>query len=105
MKDLRFHPPSTVKYIQKNELDYKEVKEKYGIEFIVIGNIQGNPNKLRVTAEMVDIVENIVIWSEIYDFKKADDIFEIQDAISLSILKASRIKIDFAPAELCIKKC
>jgi adenylate cyclase len=100
-KSERFEvpPSSTVKYIQKNELAYKEVKEKYGIEFIVTGNIQGNSNKLRVTAEMVDIVENVVIWSEIYDFKKADDIFEIQDAISLSILKASRIKIDFAPAE------
>ena len=100
-KSERFEvpPSSTVKYIQKNELAYKEVKEKYGIEFIVTGNIQGNSNKLRVTAEMVDIVENVVIWSEIYDFKKADDIFEIQDAISLSILKASRIKIDFVPAE------
>jgi adenylate cyclase len=100
-KSERFEvpPSSTVKYIQKNELAYKEVKEKYGIEFIVTGNIQGNSNKLRVTAEMVDIVENVVIWSEIYDFKKVDDIFEIQDAISLSILKASRIKIDFAPAE------
>ena len=48
---------------------------------------------------MTDVVKNAVIWSEIYDFKKADDIFEIQDAVSVSILRASRVKIDFAPAE------
>ena len=92
-------PSSTAKYIQKNDLANTELKDKYGIGFIVRGNIQGNSDKLRVTAEMTDVVKNAVIWSEIYDFKKADDIFEIQDAVSLSILRASRVKIDFAPAE------
>ena len=100
-KSERFEvpPSSTAKYIQKNDLANTELKRLYGIEFVVTGNIQGNSDKLRVTAEMIDLVENTVIWSEIYDFRKADDIFEIQDAVSLSILKASRIKIDFSPAE------
>ena len=100
-KSERFEvpPSSTAQYIQKNELTNAEVREKYGIEFIVTGNIQGNADKLRVTAEMMDISKNAVIWSEIYDFNKADDIFEIQDAVSLSILKASRVKMVFAPAE------
>ena len=100
-KSERFEvpPASTAKYIQKNELTNTEVREKYGIEFIVTGSIQGNADKLRVTAEMMDVTKNKVIWSEIYDFKKADDIFEIQDAVSLSILKASRVKMVFAPAE------
>ncbi len=100
-KSERFEvpPSSTAKYIQKNELPNTEVREKYGIEFIVTGNIQGNADKLRVTAEMIDVAKNKVIWSEVYDFKKADDIFEIQDAVSLSILKASRVKMVFAPAE------
>ena len=100
-KSERFEvpPSSTAKYIQKKELPNTEVREKYGIEFIVTGNIQGNADKLRVTAEMMDVAKNKVIWSEVYDFKKADDIFEIQDSVSLSILKASRIKMVFAPAE------
>ena len=100
-KSERFEvpPSSTAQYIKKNELTNAEVREKYGIEFIVTGNIQGNADKLRVTAEMMDISKNAVIWSEIYDFNKADDIFEIQDAVSLSILKASRVKMVFAPAE------
>ena len=100
-KSERFEvpPSSTAKYIQRNELPNNEVRQKYGIEFVVTGNIQGNTDKLRVTAEMTDVAKNSVIWSEIYDFRKADDIFEIQDAVSLSILKASRVKIDFVPAE------
>ena len=100
-KSERFEvpPSSTAKYIQKNQLSNTEVRENYGIEFIVTGNIQGNADKLRVTAEMLDVAKNRVIWSEVYDFKKADDIFEIQDSVSLSILKASRVKMVFAPAE------
>ena len=100
-KSERFEvpPSSTAKYIEKNQLSNTEVRERYGIEFIVTGNIQGNADKLRVTAEMLDVAKNRVIWSEVYDFKKADDIFEIQDSVSLSILKASRVKMVFAPAE------
>ncbi len=100
-KSERFEvpPSSTAKYIQKNQLSNTEVRDNYGIEFIVTGNIQGNADKLRVTAEMLDVAKNRVIWSEVYDFKKADDIFEIQDSVSLSILKASRVKMVFAPAE------
>ena len=100
-KSERFEvpPSSTAKYIQKNQLSNTEVRDNYGIEFIVTGNIQGNADKLRVTAEMLDVTKNRVIWSEVYDFKKADDIFEIQDSVSLSILKASRVKMVFAPAE------
>ena len=100
-KSERFEvtPSSTAKYIQKNQLSNTEVRDNYGIEFIVTGNIQGNADKLRVTAEMLDVAKNKVIWSEVYDFKKANDIFEIQDSVSLSILKASRVKMVFAPAE------
>ena len=100
-KSERFEvpPSSTAKYLEEVSLENTELKGQYGIEFLVTGSIQGNSNKLRVTAEMIDVVEDAVIWSEIYDFKKADDIFEIQDAVSLSILKASRVKIDFSPAE------
>ena len=100
-KSERFEVPplSTAKYIQKNQLSNTEVRDNYGVEFIVTGNIQGNADKLRVTAEMLDVAKNRVIWSEVYDFKKADDIFEIQDSVSLSILKASRVKMVFAPAE------
>ena len=100
-KSERFEvpPSSTAKYIQKNQLSNTEVRDNYGVEFIVTGNIQGNADKLRVTAEMLDVAKNRVIWSEVYDFKKADDIFEIQDSVSLSILKASRVKMVFAPAE------
>ena len=59
-KSERFEvpPSSTAKYIQKKELPNTEVREKYGIEFIVTGNIQGNADKLRVTAEMMDVAKN-----------------------------------------------
>ena len=78
-KSERFEvpPSSTAKYLEEVSLANTELKGQYGIEFLVTGSIQGNSDKLRVTAEMIDVVENTVIWSEIYDFKKANDIFNI----------------------------
>tara|TARA_B100000902_G_scaffold383879_1_gene423306 strand:+ start:134 stop:1990 length:1857 start_codon:yes stop_codon:yes gene_type:complete len=92
-------PSSTKKFIIENKLDNEKISQDYGIQFIVTGSIQGTKEKLRITTEMTDLVKNRVIWSEIYNFDKESDIFDIQDEVALSILKATQVKIDLSPAE------
>ena len=92
-------PSSTKKFIIENNLNNKQIIQNYGIQFIVTGSIQGTKEKLRITTEMTDLVKNKVIWSEIYNFDKESDIFDIQDEVALSILKATEVKIDLSRAE------
>ena len=63
MRFLKFHLQAQPNTFKKNDLTNTELKEKYGVGFIVRGNIQGNSDKLRVTAEMTDVAKNAVIWS------------------------------------------
>jgi tetratricopeptide (TPR) repeat protein len=41
---------------------------------------------------MNDLEKNEVIWSEVYDFKNKDDIFEVQDLLASSVLRELELK-------------
>ena len=60
------------------------------------GSIEGGQEKIRVNVQMSDLTKNEIIWSEIYDFKKNEDIFEIQDNLGNSILRQLQVKFHYA---------
>jgi class 3 adenylate cyclase/TolB-like protein len=80
------------KFIQENNLLDKEIKEKYGIQYILRGDVQGGQGNFRVNVQMSDLSKKEMIWSKIFDFKNNNDIFDIQDKLGLSILKQLQIK-------------
>ena len=41
---------------------------------------------------MNDLIKKEIIWSEKYDFKDKNDIFEIQDLLTASVLKELELK-------------
>ena len=87
---------NTGKYIQENNLLDNQIKDEYGIEYILRGSVQEGQGKMRVNVQMSDLSKNEIIWSEIYDFKKNEDIFEIQDDLGNSILRQLQIKFHYA---------
>ena len=62
-----------------------EFSEKFGIDFIVTGNIRSAGNRVRVSVELSDAINSNVIWNNKYD-KVLEDIFEVQDEIVRKIL-------------------
>ena len=82
------------KFIQENNLIDQEIKEKYGIQYILRGSVQGVPGNYRVNVQMSDLSKKEMIWSKIYDFRNNNDIFEIQDELGVSILR--QLNVQFA---------
>ena len=82
------------KFIQKNNLIDQEIKEKYGVQYILRGSVQGVQGNYRVTVQMSDLSKKEMIWSKIYDFRNNNDIFEIQDELGVSILR--QLNVQFA---------
>jgi adenylate cyclase len=94
---LLFIPSThTGRFVLKNNLSDAEVRSEYGIKYILRGFIQGSASRLRISVQMTDTESNEVIWSEIYDFSKEKDIFDIQDEISVGILNKLNIDINSA---------
>src|SRR5438270_2411047 len=73
----------------KNE-DIGEVGRKLKVNTVVEGSVRKAGNRLRVTAQLVNVANGYHLWSERYD-RQLEDVFEIQDQISENIVRALRV--------------
>ncbi|MBA2561742.1 MAG: adenylate/guanylate cyclase domain-containing protein, partial [Chitinophagaceae bacterium] len=64
--------------------DLREVGEKLGVGNVLEGSVRKQGNRLRITAQLINVQDGFHLWSEKYD-RNMDDIFAIQDEISLAI--------------------
>jgi TolB-like protein len=60
---------------------------KLGVATIVEGSVRKAGNRLRITAQLIDVRTGHPLWSEVYD-RTLDDVFEVQEQISRTIVAA-----------------
>ena len=99
-ESVKVPPSSTTAFIAKNQYSNTQIFQRYGFDFVLRGNVQGAGNKIRISVEIIDLKKESILYSDIYDFDKTKDIFDLQDEIALSILKATRITSKYARPEL-----
>ena len=73
----------------KNE-DIGEIGRKLKVSTVLEGSVRKMGNKLRITAQLVNVADGYHLWSERYD-RELEDVFAIQDDISQAIVKALRV--------------
>src|SRR5688500_10535631 len=73
----------------KNE-DVAEVGRKLHVSTVLDGSVRRIGNRLRITAQLVNVADGYQLWSERYD-REMEDVFAIQDDISQAIVKALRV--------------
>jgi len=73
----------------KNE-DIGEIGKKLKVSTVLEGSVRKMGNKLRITAQLVNVADGYHLWSERYD-REMEDVFAIQDDISQAIVKALRV--------------
>ena len=73
----------------KNE-DIAEIGRKLKVSTFLEGSVRKMGNRLRITAQLVNVADGYHLWSERYD-REMEDIFAIQDEISQAIVVALRV--------------
>jgi len=73
----------------KNE-DIGEIGKKLKVSTVLEGSMRKMGNKLRITAQLINVADGYQLWSERYD-REMEDVFAIQDDISQAIVKALRL--------------
>ncbi len=73
----------------RNE-DIGEIGKKLKVSTVLEGSVRRMGNKLRITAQLVNVADGYHLWSERYD-REMEDVFAIQDDISQAIVKALRV--------------
>ena len=68
-------------------LDVGEIGRQLKVDNILEGSVRKAGNRLRITAQLIQVDTGFHLWSETYE-REMDDVFAIQDDISLAITKA-----------------
>src|SRR5437016_2540812 len=71
-------------------LDIRKVGEQLSVGTVLEGSVRKAGNRLRVTAQLVNVADGYHLWSERYD-RELEDVFAIQDEIANNIVLALRV--------------
>jgi adenylate cyclase len=70
----------------------QKVAEEQGVRYVLEGGVQKSKDKVRITAQLIDAIKGIHLWSERYD-RELKDLFALQDEIVKQITTALGVKL------------
>jgi serine/threonine protein kinase len=70
--------------------DIREIGKKLQVQAVLEGSVRRMGNKIRVSAQLINVLNGLQLWSDRYD-REMEDVFAIQDEIAQNIVKALRI--------------
>jgi serine/threonine-protein kinase len=75
--------------------DVHEVGRRLDVGAVLEGSVRKSGNRLRVSAQLINVKDGYQLWSESYDRELAD-VFAVQEDVARSIVAALRVRL--APA-------
>lgn len=69
-----------------------EIGEELQVDHILEGSVRKSGDRIRVTAQLVEVNTDTHLWSETYT-RQLDDIFEVQDEIAQAIVSALKLTL------------
>ena len=92
VEDLRV-PASTSSFsFRGKEQDMQEIGEKLSVETVLRGSVQKAENRVRIIAQIIEVGDESILWSEQYN-REMDDVFAIQDEITLAIVDKLELEL------------
>ena len=77
---------STFTY-KSRPVDVKQVGRELGVRYVLEGSVRKAADRVRITGQLIDTATGAHVWAERYD-RRLEDIFALQDEITLSVVGA-----------------
>jgi non-specific serine/threonine protein kinase len=90
--ELRVAARTSAFSFKGKDLDIREIGKLLNVQAILEGSVRKAGERLRITAQLVSVADGYHLWSEKYD-RDMDDIFAVQDEISLEIVDKLKVKL------------
>lgn len=97
IKALKVTSRTSSFFFKNKNIPIKEIGKELNVSSILEGSVRLSGNNLRITAQLIQAEEDFHFWSETWD-RKLENIFEIQDEISLQI--ADKLREQFGHFEI-----
>jgi TolB-like protein/DNA-binding winged helix-turn-helix (wHTH) protein len=86
-----FGRTSSIKFKEMEE-DLRVIGQTYGVKTVLEGSVRMSGDRVRITAQLVDVYDGSFIWFETYD-RTMTGIFEVQDDVAAAIIDALQIYV------------
>jgi non-specific serine/threonine protein kinase len=103
VKELKVVSRSDVQPFRNKEVNLRQVGESLRVNYILEGSVRKAGNKIRITAQLIDVQTGFHVWAERYD-RLIEDIFDLQDEIAQNIVKALKVSLTESEKESLTKK-
>jgi adenylate cyclase len=80
-------------YFKGKEIDIPMVAMKLHVDSVLEGSVRRSGNRVRITAQLIEVETDSNLWSETYD-RELENVFAIQDDIASSIVNALKVTLN-----------
>jgi non-specific serine/threonine protein kinase len=89
--------------VKGKNIDIREIGQKLNVTALLEGSVRKAGNRLRITAQLINVADGYHLWSERFDRDLAD-VFAIQDEITLAIVDALKVRLLDQTKTLLLKR-
>ena len=97
IKNLKVTSRTSSFFFKGKNLPITEIGQKLGVSAILEGSVRLSNDFIRITAQLIQVKDDFHFWSDTWD-RKLENIFEIQDEVSLLI--ADKLREHFGHLEI-----
>jgi TolB-like protein len=84
-------------------VDIKQVGRELGVRYVLEGSVRKAPHRVRITGQLIDASTGSHVWAERFE-STLEDIFELQDQITASVVGATAPQLERAEIERARRK-
>jgi len=84
-------------------VDVKQVGRELGVRYVLEGSVRKAANRVRITGQLIDTETGAHLWAERFD-GGLEDIFDLQDRVTASVVGAIAPKLELAEIERAKRK-
>ena len=95
VKGLRVPSRTSSFTFKGSDKQITEIGKALKVDHVLEGSVRKAGNRIRVTAQLIEVNTDTHLWSETYT-RDVDDIFAVQDEIAQAIVSALKITLSYA---------
>lgn len=79
-------------FFKGKDVSLRTIGAELNVDNVIEGSVRKAGNRLRITAQLIKVADDIHLWSDTYD-RELEDVFAIQDEISRAIVDGLKIRL------------
>jgi TolB-like protein/DNA-binding winged helix-turn-helix (wHTH) protein/Tfp pilus assembly protein PilF len=103
VRNLSVRPTSAVRGFAGRDSDSLEIGRRLKVDAVLEGSIRASGNRVRVTAQLLDVRQQKPIWADTFDEMRAE-LFTIEDRISARVADAIVVRLSTAERTMLAKR-